>query len=442
MISEYKSQATENKKKVEHVDIDTKEEYIVENVQYYKDLLFSESNDDVMCSLKWFCDALKDVEYIVDDSVLVRLMELLKENSNEMKEDVLEVIKHLTKFQSSMQNKLFENGLLDYMLSNYERKLNVLFINCSSTNPDLRLKLIKNKYIEIIEDEFERGDANVADLAKMCRSLVCDELDFMECNGPKIFELFQKLLGFLKDDENAKQIISAFLHMLTSNDNFIFGFLQMEMLKLFVELETNDEEYLIGLFDLLNIICNSSEEASKYLLEYQIVEFSRFFLTDDYSDLLMTKVIILLTNLIFYFPQSIEIIQDNRITVDILDMYYEDDNKSAGFIKALVNYCVIAMGFSSSIYYNQLNDQGCYTIIVENISLIEPIYYRFTLNVILRGFPNGKPEIKEKLKEFLKENDEFIKWLEFMRSEDNINIKKLAIEILNLIYPENPVQIM
>ena len=372
-----------------------------------------------------------DVTILINGLPLVQIE--LKKRGVELKEAYNQIQRyHKTSF----------HGLFDYIHDNYERKLLKFFINFSSTDPNFRLTLIKDRYIELIEEEFEREDAKVFELAKLCLSLVTNKVDFIECNGPKIFELFQKLSKYLVNDENAKYIIRAFLHLLTANDNFVLGFIKLGMLKPFVELEINDEDYLIGLFDLLNIICNFSEEASIYLVEHQIIEFTCYFFKNYYSDLLITKVIVLLTNLIFYIPQSIKIIQDNHITVDIINIYYEDDTKSAGFIKAVVNYCVIAMGFASSIYYHQLNAQGCYTIIVENINLIEPIYYRFTLNVILRGFPDGKPEIKKRLQDFLKENDEFIEWLEYMRSEDNVNISKLAAKILNLIYPETPIQIM
>ena len=442
MLDGYKSEEIKSPKSIEQEEQDKKEEEIIENLHYYKDLLFSGSLDKITSSLEWFHNSLKDVEYILEDDILVKFMEILKGDDKKMSDLVIKILADLTKFQSPMQATLFDNGLFDYIHDNYERKLLKFFINFSSTDPNFRLTLIKDRYIELIEEEFEREDAKVFELAKLCLSLVTNKVDFIECNGPKIFELFQKLSKYLVNDENAKYIIRAFLHLLTANDNFVLGFIKLGMLKPFVELEINDEDYLIGLFDLLNIICNFSEEASIYLVEHQIIEFTCYFFKNYYSDLLITKVIVLLTNLIFYIPQSIKIIQDNHITVDIINIYYEDDTKSAGFIKAVVNYCVIAMGFASSIYYHQLNAQGCYTIIVENINLIEPIYYRFTLNVILRGFPDGKPEIKKRLQDFLKENDEFIEWLEYMRSEDNVNISKLAAKILNLIYPETPIQIM
>ena len=277
-------------------------------------------------------------------------------------------------------------------------------------------------------------------LARLCFSLVNQKIEFDQVNGQKIFLLFQKLLNYLKDDSSSPVIIRSFLHLLASNDNFVLAFLHSGMLAPFVELQTENENYLISLFDMLIFICNFSEKSARHLIDNQIISFIHYFINDDYSDLLVSKGIDLLSDLVFYIPEAIGLIHDSNLTIDIIDMFY--NNSNAGFLKSVVHFCVIVMALSSPMLYGLLSLQGCYTIIVENVNLIDEIDFKWALRVIKRGFPPGKPEIAEGLRTFMSEDSDFIEWLEMLRACDDIELREAGASLLNQIFPEHPVHVM
>ncbi|KAH0787906.1 hypothetical protein GPJ56_008255 [Histomonas meleagridis] len=439
MDAAYKKNPVDKNRKLPTDDEQTELfEYIVDNLGEYTEMLFSEDLQIIEESLDWFIETFKTIEYMFEDKILIRLMNLLQNYDDPIKQKTINVLKNIIKFESVMQDTLVENGFLDFMFQNYSPELLSLFYLLSSSNGKYRSILIENGYIEHIQSMFETETPPYV-LARLCFSLVNKKIEYEQVNGQKIFTLFQQLLNYLSDDQSCFNIIRSFLHLLGSNDNFVLAFLHFDMLKPFIELQTNNEDYLLSLFDMLIFICNFNEESARYLLDNQVIEFVHFFLNDEYQDLLISKAIDLLSDLSFYIPEAIGMIYDAQLTIDIIDIFY--NNSNAGLLKSVVHFCIISMALASPMLYWCLYQQGCYTIIVDSVNIIDEIDIRWALRIIRKGFANGKPDIIDKLRLFLSENSEFIEWLEMLRASDDGELREAGESLLNQIYPENPVYV-
>ena len=133
---QYKKHLVDKEKKdfIPEDDQTEQYEYILENLPHSSEMLFSEDPKIIEESLDWFVETFKNIEYIFEDKILIRLMNLLQNYGDSIKQKTINVLKNISKFESAMQDVLVENGLLDFMFQNYSTDLLSLYYNLASSS--------------------------------------------------------------------------------------------------------------------------------------------------------------------------------------------------------------------------------------------------------------------------------------------------------------------
>ncbi|OHT12065.1 hypothetical protein TRFO_18262 [Tritrichomonas foetus] len=237
-----------------------------------------------------------------------------------------------------------------------------------------------------------------------------------------------------KDDYNLNliSIASAFFKLIKSNEQFLYAFMSMRMVEPFLDTHTKNEDYLIIVCRMLTFICNQEEEFAQFLIDHNAIEFVTYIIVEEEMKRASLDAIVLITDLMFYKPEIIEKVYNRQIPHCVLDMFYDDESCGQCLIEA-ANFSVVMMALGSQMIFSKLKEIGSYTLIAENVKIIDQMYHKWIIRVLYRGFVTGRDDLNNDLRDFLIENNELIDWIKELKENDSVDLSQSATSLLDKI---------
>lgn len=436
-----KDQLTSDEKDLDSQTFE-KYDYIFENIFLYTDLILDSSEEKQLNALKWFSETFDGINYNLSEPILKQLVLLLQSPNPEISHLASKVINWAVSFDSYMHEVLLSNGLIDFLLTSFPEK-NTLSIcyNLSSTSKESRSILISNGYLDKLK--LLHQDETPFKFGHQLHSLVRQPFENLDPkDASMIFGHFQKLWSnlFYHEYKFDRLIASATLSMVQSHIEFLYAFMNMELFHEFMHLPENSDDindnYVSIVCKIFNYVTNQNIQFAQELIRHNILRFAERVIVKEKLFRASLSAIELVTDLMFHCPEKIEDVYEKHIPHEILDMINDQENCSANMIIHSVSFMIVAMAMASPYIYTKMKAIGCYTLIVENIGVVEDLYGKWAIRVIYKGFSMNKVVENEELRTYLAENESLIQWLQQAVDENVLEYKDQALELLNRIFPE------
>ena len=418
-------------------------EYIMDNLYIMSKNLSDPNESIILDTLQWFRETFYKLYYVLPADIIIQIFNLIYSSNESISKEALRVVGWACSFQSNMQDVLLENGLLDFLVSNFPEKCTLnLFYNLAALSESSREILIDSGYVEILKSINDPQMTFI--LATQLYSLV--NLPFQNPIPELMSDIFTAFSHIwsnfqIEDRKYSELIIKATNSLLRSNDNFLYAFMEMRIYNYFLEvpedLNEDDDFYLLSLFKMLTFIINQNEKFAVDLINNKVCDLVEEIVTNDYENFPFSvpKALNFLTDLIFYRPDITENIYDREIphsVVDILDDLYSDGEC---MIEA-ISFVIVMMAMSSPMIFAQLKYIGCYTMLVSNIMSVEEIYWKWAIRVLFRGFVVDKVEENDENRQFLSSCQELVGWLDNLKNDESDEIRNAALQLLVKIFPD------
>lgn len=428
----------------QHHDISDEEESVFELIPQYLEIIVSSTDiEQLYDAMDWVRYNFKYEKYRFRNEYLLKLIELIEHEEEDIKEASMDLIDQATCYPSAMIPFLMENGLNKYILDKFPYNGTMKFTyNIIKNNDESCLTFMNNGLLDKLQILFDEENPSINTIAQLLNAIALKKVAFNEY-GEKIMDLFLILLiHFQSADENVSvKIANAFLAFIQLDETCLKEFILQGMLNAFLQKQLDDApRYYCAIFKIMTYIAQHDEILAKHLIEeFVVLDFFEHFINEQDTDLQVAGLEFL-NALVFTFPEIIDQISIRKIHETLVDLFC-DYGSIYDIKKALVELFVIMMAFSSHVIFQQFYNTTCYDVIAENIDFIEEGTEKWVIQILARAFSPCNCKRNEDLINKLRINDDLITWLEQIRAGNDIQLAKDASSLLNHIFPENPIEI-
>ena len=346
--------------------------------------LMSADENVVLDSLDWLEDSLDRYDVILPDECLGQLLKLSGSSVGSISRQAMFVISQTVAFPSVMTTFLIENDLLSIVNAKFPGDSTVtISLNLVWNSQQTRDLMLENGVLERIDSLFG-DDQDVRELAEFCQGVVRWPLEF-EPFGPKIFELFRRLMGLFDPDSlsHACMIAKAFDYLVYANPNFLCATMVTGLVSVFLRCEISDSEFRTEVMNIASCIWNSEfEHFHGPLLQLGLIQYANDSIDEDAPNMSATAVN-LLADVVLDIPQLIEKLTDDGIAETVIDMFASQS--SALFKRAAVHFLIVMLAMASEKTFQELYSLRAFPVILQALELVEESEFDWTLRIFIRA---------------------------------------------------------